>query len=165
MSTAGFEEAYQAAQLVRVRAHPPLDILVASLAGLVILKIIAWADRASERDRDAYDLAFIMENYLDADNYERLMEEHHDLVNAEDFDYARAGCRLLGRDIGSIARPETRARIQGALQSEIAEEGRYRLVHHMTTHWAPFGEEENPFGNVLALLGELITGIDEVHPQ
>jgi predicted nucleotidyltransferase len=40
MSTAGFEEAFQAAQLVRVRAHPTLDIRVASLAGLAILKII-----------------------------------------------------------------------------------------------------------------------------
>ncbi|HEX5412926.1 MAG TPA: nucleotidyl transferase AbiEii/AbiGii toxin family protein [Terriglobia bacterium] len=162
MSTAGFEEAYQVAQLVRVRARPPLDIRVASPAGLAILKIAAWADRPSERARDAYDLAFIMENYLDAGNYERLMEEHYELVAVEDFDYTKAGCRLLGRDIGSIAKPETRASIQETLQAQTAEIGQYRLVRQMTKHLAPLGEDEKRIDQALALLREVITGIIEI---
>lgn len=162
MSTAGFEEAYQAAQLVRVRARPPLDIRVASPAGLAILKIVAWADRPSERDKDAYDLAFIMENYLDAGNYERLMEEHYELVAVEDFDYTKAGCRLLGRDMGRIAKPETRARIQETLQAQTAEIGQYRLVRQMAKHFSPLGEEEKRIGQGLDLLREVITGISEI---
>ncbi|HET9177677.1 MAG TPA: nucleotidyl transferase AbiEii/AbiGii toxin family protein [Terriglobia bacterium] len=161
MSTLGFEEAYQAAQLVRVRARPPLDIRVASPAGLAILKIVAWADRPSERDKDAYDLAFIMENYLDAGNYGRLMEEHHDLMGVEDFDYTQAGCRLLGRDIGSIAKPETRARIQQTLQAETAGTGQYRLVRQMAKHFESFGEDERRIDHILVFLKELIRGIKE----
>jgi len=42
MSAVGFEDAYQAAQRVRVKANPPLDILVASIPGLTILKLTAW---------------------------------------------------------------------------------------------------------------------------
>jgi predicted nucleotidyltransferase len=104
-----------------------------------------------------------MKHYLDAGNYERLMEEHRNLVDVEDFDYARAGCRLLGRDIGNIANRETRTRIREILQSETAEKSDYPLARQMAKHLAPYGEEENRFENILALLNELITGINEIH--
>jgi len=106
----GFEDAYRAALAVRVRASPPLDILVASTPGLMIMKIISWADRPEARSRDAVDLVHILERYLDADNYGRLLEAHMDLAEVENFDYVRAGARLLGRDIASIGEPETRGR-------------------------------------------------------
>ena len=164
LSTVGFEEAYQAAQLVRVRARPPLDIRVASPAGLAILKIVAWADRPAERNKDAHDLAHIMENYLDADNYERLMENHRDLASDDDFDYAKAGSRLLGRDMARIVSPETKAMIQETLRRETAEEGEYRLVRQIVKYSA-LQQEEGRFENVLALLRELIIGIDEGYLQ
>jgi len=40
MSVAGFEDAYRAALKVRVRASPPLDILVAFTPGLTIMKLV-----------------------------------------------------------------------------------------------------------------------------
>lgn len=61
MSTVGFEDAYRVALDVRVRASPPLDILVASPPGLGIMKLISWADRPQERSRDAADLAYLLE--------------------------------------------------------------------------------------------------------
>jgi len=161
LSTLGFEEAYEAAQLVRVRARPPLDILVASLAGLAILKVMAWSDSPSERNKDAHDLALIMENYLDAGNYERLLDEHRDLVSVDDFDYVKAGCRLLGRDIAKVASPETRAGIQEALRRGTSEAGGYLLVQQIVQHSGMAGEEESRFEDVLALLSELSAGIDE----
>lgn len=161
MSTVGFEEAYEAAQLVRVRAHPPLDILVASLAGLAILKMVSWSDSPSERSKDAQDLALIMDNYLDAGNYERLLEEHHDLVNVRDFDYAKAASRLLGRDIARIASPETKAKIQETLRRGTGEAGEYLLVQQIVQRTAMAGEEESRFEEVLARFSELSTGIEE----
>jgi len=165
MRTLGFEEAFETAQLVRVRARPPLDIRVASLAGLAILKIIAWAERPSENNKDAYDLGFIMENYLDAGNYERLMEDHADLVNVADFDYVKTGCHLLGLDIGNIAGPETRARIQETLRGETSETGQYRLVRQIAQGSTLVGREGQHFEHFLALLVELRTGIDESQTQ
>ncbi len=49
MSMVGFEDAYRAAVEVRVRARPPLDILVASTPGLAIMKLVAWADHPQEK--------------------------------------------------------------------------------------------------------------------
>ena len=161
MSTVGFEEAYGAAQRVRITADPPLEILVASPAGLAIMKMVAWEDRPEVRSKDARDLAHILETYLDAGNSERLFEEHEDLTNTGSFDYVRAGARILGRDIGSIVRPETRARIQETLQRETSEGCRYLLVQQIVQASALSGHEERRFDEVIACLKELSAGIDE----
>jgi predicted nucleotidyltransferase len=166
MSMVGFEDAYQAALHVRVRANPPLDILVASTPGLTILKLISWADRPHDRPRDAADLAFILERYLDAGNDERLFEEHPDLVEDENYDYVRAGAKLLGRDIAKIANPDTLGRIREILAKEIAEEGQYLLIQNMIPLGTLSGDEgEKRFDELLALLRELAKGIENGSPS
>ncbi len=162
ISVVGIEEAYRAAQTVRVRATPPLDILVATPAGLAIMKTIAWADRPSGKNRDAHDLAHILEKYLDAGNYDRLLEEHDDLVSVENFDYVRAGARLVGRDIAKIGNPETKARVLAILESETDEDSEYRLIGDMIADSAEADEgRDNRFDELLAILRELIAGIKE----
>jgi predicted nucleotidyltransferase len=166
MSVVGFEDAYRAALDVRVRANPPLDILVASTPGLTILKLISWADRPHERQRDAMDLAFILERYLDAGNNERLIDEHIDLIEDENFDYVRAGARLLGRDMAKIASPDTLGRIREILAKEIAEEGRHLLIQNMTPAGTLSGDEgEKRFDELSALLRELAKGIEDGFPS
>jgi len=163
MSAVGFEDAYRAAQRVRVKASPPLDILVASIPGLTILKLISWADRRHARSKDALDLAFILEHYLDAGNTDRLYEEHLDLVDAEGSDYERAGARLLGRDIAKIAAPETMQRFREILAKETSEEGRHSLlIPGMIPRGGVFDEESgNRFNQLLVLLLALLRGIDD----
>jgi predicted nucleotidyltransferase len=166
MSTVGFEDAYRAALDVRVRASPPLDILVASIPGLAILKLISWADRPHERQRDAIDLAFILEHYLDAGNNERLFEEHIDLVEDESFDYVRAGARLLGRDMARIGNPDTLGRIREILAKEIAGEGQHLLIQNMTPAGPLSGEEgQKSFDELVTLLGELAKGVEDGFPS
>ena len=162
MSVAGFEDAYRSAQNVRVRANPTLDILIASPAGLTIMKLMAWADRPQERNRDAGDLAHILEKYLDIGNYEQLLEAHRDLAEVENFDYVRAGARLLGRDIASIGKQETIGRIREILAKETADNGQYRLIQAMIADLsAAFGERENRFEELLALLRQLKKGVED----
>jgi predicted nucleotidyltransferase len=163
MSMVGFEDAYRAAREVRVRGSPPLDILVASIPGLTILKLVSWADRPEDRSRDAVDLAHILERYLDADNnHDRLLEAHMDLVEIEGFDYVRAGARLLGRDIASIGEPETIGRIREILAKETAEEGQFRLIQAMMAGRGVSDEEsENRFDVLRSLLRELVQGIED----
>jgi predicted nucleotidyltransferase len=158
MSVAGFEEAYRSAQQVRLRVDPPLDIRVATPAGLALLKIIAWGDRRS--DKDARDLAHIVTAYLDAGNLDRLMEDHSDLLG--NFDYVRAGARLLGRDIGHIAEADTKERIAAILEAQTADRSHYELVQQMML-FSPLSEEEGErsFEDNLSLLLELKTGIQE----
>lgn len=162
MSVAGFEEAHDAAQLVRVRKNPPLDIRVASPAGLAILKLVAWSDRPVERGRDARDLAHILDVYLDAGNNARLFEEHMDLVDVESFDYVLAGARLLGRDIAGIGGPETVRKLREVLTTETAEGERYRLVGAMVADSiADEGARESSFEAKLAVLRALQAGIED----
>jgi predicted nucleotidyltransferase len=59
MSTIGFREALAFAPIYRLRDAPPLDIRVASAAGIAALKLIAWAAAYPLRKRDAIDFRFI----------------------------------------------------------------------------------------------------------
>ena len=162
LSMVGFEDAYRSALQVTVRARPPLDILVASTPGLTIMKLVSWADRPEDRSRDAVDLAYILENYLDAGNRDRLFAEHVDLMEIEGFNYVRAGARLLGRDLARIGEAATIARIKEILAKETADEGRYHLIQAMMADRGVSDEEsENRFEEILALLQHLVKGIDD----
>jgi len=100
MSTVGFREAYD--DSVEVRIADDLIVRVASLAGLALMKIVAWDDRRFERD--AQDLGLIMRHYLAAGNEGRVYSEQGDCFDVlnEQFDYEKASARILGRDIGRL---------------------------------------------------------------
>ena len=71
-SVLGFEEAFEHTWSFRL---DEMDIKVVSLPMLVVLKIVAVMDRERVRHkRDGTDIAFILENYLDAGNRFRLGE-------------------------------------------------------------------------------------------
>jgi predicted nucleotidyltransferase len=135
MNTLGFVESYEDALFVRLRERPVLDIRFASLAGLALMKIIAWNDNPA-RGRDAKDLILIIHNYLDAGNQERLFEKEIDIIDRlrerGDVDYLKAGARLLGRDIRAIATPESKRKILEILEQETGDKDRYKLVEEMT---------------------------------
>ena len=51
------------------------------MAGLAMLKLTSWNENSVRRQKDASDLVFILRNYLDADNLERLFGEAPDIVD------------------------------------------------------------------------------------
>lgn len=159
MRVLGFEDAYQNAQWVRLRSDPILDVLVATPAGLATLKLIAWSDNSIERRKDALDLADLLRWYMDAgDNQKRLFSEHDDLLKADEFDYERAGARLLGRDIASLAAQETKQVLMDILTQETGEGDDSQLVVAMTG--GPYSES---FDENLRLLKALEEGFVETN--
>ena len=154
MSTLGFEQAYNNSITVRMRANPVLDIKFASLPGLALLKIISWNDNKLRSRKDAHDLLLLMRTYLYAGNEERLCNEEIDLIG-EDFDYMRAGSRLLGRDIATILNPVIEETIVKILDKETEEQNQYRLVEEMMD----LGAESSDFEEALQLLEDLKAGI------
>lgn len=158
MNVLGFEDAYRNAQTVRLKSDPVLDIPFATPAGLAVLKIIAWNDRSPQGSKDAGDLAFLMRNYLDAGNQERLAEEHPDLLAADDFDYERAGARLLGRDMATVMSPETRKVVLEILDRETDNSERFRLVEDMMDNYSVTGDA---FEECLQHLNAIKVGIQE----
>src|SRR5262245_3732962 len=97
MSAVGFEEAYRNA--VSVRIAPDLVVPVSSLAGLTLMKLIAWKERRNSKD--AKDLKLLLSEYLRAGNVTRLESgEHRDLLEDDKFvNVELASARLLGRDL------------------------------------------------------------------
>lgn len=158
MSILGFEESFRHSQTVRLSTNPKLDMKIVTLAGLAAMKIISWKDRYPERDRDAIDLALIIQNYTDAGNFERIFDEALDLVDSEDFDYVSVGARLLGRDIAVILSTDAKAVVLEILNNETGKQDRYRLLEDMMRSDLLL---TNDFEDVLRWLEEVKTGILE----
>lgn len=107
MNTFGFKEAFENARFLK--ADEDLTIRIASLAGLALLKFVAFNDRPHVRKRNVQDIFFIAKNYLDAGNEDRLYDQAADAdLLDDDFDYQICGARMLGRDITPILNAETK---------------------------------------------------------
>jgi predicted nucleotidyltransferase len=158
MSMVGFEEAYEHSITVRLSSDPELDIKLASLPGLTIMKLISWNEKYPNRKRDAEDLLFIMNKYEEAGNTERLYEEDLSLLQEENFDTKLAGTRLLGRDMAKISDPRTIQILNGILDAETEEMGQYKLVSDMMRETAI---PEASFDGILLQLEKLKQGIVE----
>lgn len=156
MSVLGFEDAYENTLITRLRAEPVLDINVASLPGLVVLKLISWKDRSSGNDRDASDLAHIIKNYYRAGNEDRLYNENYDIMVELDHRIEEAGARLLGYDIVAIVEQKTKELILEILEEETDESGQDKLIRTMVSRSSSYDED---FGKYKTLLNELKRGI------
>ena len=158
MNSIGFEEAYAHTWLVRL--SPDLEINVVSPAGWALLKIISWNDRdPSIRVKDAQDLALILKNYSEAGNVDRLFGEESALFEAEDYEFAFAGARLLGIDLAKIAKLETIQKILEILEEETREQSQYMLVADMAPN---LSVEFDHFEFHLKLLFKLREGVLEI---
>ena len=157
MTTMGFEEAYEFAMTLRLRDQPVLDIKVATIPGLALMKVISWHDCYPERPKDAEDLLLLMNHYAEAGNEERLYGKEDELLQAEGFDLVIAGIRLLGRDMAWIAKDPTGGVVASILKDEIQEEQRYRLVQDMIKGARIFDE----FSETLEKLKKLAEGFNE----
>jgi len=100
MNVLGFQEAYDYSTMIRISDEPVLDIRVATIPGIALLKLIAWDERYPDRSKDAVDLYFFMEKYAEAGNEDRLYGDDLDVMKSEGFDPEQAGIRILGRDMG-----------------------------------------------------------------
>ena len=125
MNVAGFEEAL--ASSIPIQIEENLIVRVASIPGLMILKLVAWSDRGRETDKDAADIYRLLTAYADAGNTDRLYEHEMDLLEAVGFDMQLAGSELLGRDVAHLCAPAAMTFIRSVLQSEQTFE---RLVNH-----------------------------------
>lgn len=101
MSVHGLTQALQSAETILLPGGH--EIKAIKLPMLVYVKIIACSERHARRPGvDLSDAVFILANYLECGNRERLFEDEDDLLEDPDFDYEPAGAILAGRDLGRI---------------------------------------------------------------
>ena len=126
MNVAGFEEALESSVLIEIEKG--FTVRVASIPGLTLLKLTAWADRGRESNKDAADLYRLLTAYADAGNIDRLYGEELDLLEAVGFDMELAGAELLGRDVASIGSLQVMDQVRSLVKSEPDRE---RLANQM----------------------------------
>jgi predicted nucleotidyltransferase len=118
----GAREAFVTSVVVRLPGG--IELRVASIPALALLKVTAWHDRKhTDPGRDAPDLLLYLKSYLDCGNLDRATTEHRDLFEGEDYDYEIAGARLLARDLIKILDRSSARRILEILAPEAESEG------------------------------------------
>jgi predicted nucleotidyltransferase len=153
LNVAGYGEALSSAVLVEV--EPGFIVRVASLPGLAIMKLIAWADRGVADRRDATDLATLLHRYADAGNEDRLFGAEIQVLESTNYDLDLAGARLLGVDAARIATPATRGFVLDLLDDPVRIE---RLVLDLSREMRA---TEDPVAKVDSLLAEFKLGFRE----
>lgn len=98
MSVAGFQEAFDNSVLIDIGKD--VNLKVSSLAGFVLLKLIAWQERHLETNKDIADFLTILNEYSNVE-WDRLYE---DFIPAERLNYniERQGAFLLGHDLNML---------------------------------------------------------------
>lgn len=140
MSVLGFPAVNEAS--LKVSIDEDIDIQIASLAGIGFLKIVAWRDRNHKTNKDADDIAFILQNYLEIHRDESL--EHFEAVYTEDHTIVKGGAVLLGIHINYLLEnyPEAKQSIKAVLSSEVGKKEESRLINQiLETHKALIYEE------------------------
>jgi predicted nucleotidyltransferase len=158
MNIMGFQEAYDCGVTVRLSDEPLLDVKAPTIPGMALMKVISWNDRYPERSKDAEDLLFLMENYAEAGNLDRIYDNEVELLQAEKFDQTLVGIRLLGRDMASMATVATSKAVKAILETETGEQQRYRLVQDM----ARGSRMHDRFDELLNKVKKLTEGYTEV---
>ncbi|MDT8402665.1 MAG: nucleotidyl transferase AbiEii/AbiGii toxin family protein [Bacteroidales bacterium] len=115
----GFKEVYeQASEEIETEDQ---RFRVCTLAGIVILKLIAWDDRPEIRRDDIGDIAEIIKNYFHLKD-EEIFEHHSDLFSDE-IELEEIAAQFLGREIGKIISGNLKLidRVKGILENGLAE--------------------------------------------
>ena len=98
MSVLGFDAVNETS--LKIKVDEEIEIKVASLCGIFILKIFAWKDRHYKNNKDADDIGFILANYLEIHRESSL--EHYDIVYPENHTVLTGGGSMLGIHVAEV---------------------------------------------------------------
>ena len=156
MNVLGFHEACNNAEWVRIQESPELNIPVVTPSGMVLLKLIAWTDRARElRVKDAQDIAYLFESYEEIPVVRDALFEDDRIMERYEWDRTLSGSHLLGEHAGSIASKDTCAMISRLATGELGERNMERLIDEMCEKRTGSQYERNR-----QLLSAFMAGID-----
>lgn len=137
MSVKGFADVLSDA--ITVTIDNEFDIKIASLHGLFVLKFNAWLDRNIQTNKDAVDMAFILENYFIANLNRNL---HAEVYGWEDFDEIVVGAYWLAYDIVGFLSKEHLFHYKQCLGNEIEKRENSRLIQQVIDSSSVFSYEK-----------------------
>lgn len=159
MNVLGFEEAFRAA--VTIRVDIDLPVKVASLPGLMLMKIFAWEDRKHlHPGKDAQDIHLLLTCYEQVAG--RSLWDVEGLMAAEEHHADRAAARLLGRDVAVILSPSCRAPLLSILDRELSADTASLLTEQLSCGGATVRiSNEGAYRRMQSLLTCFRIGLDD----
>lgn len=140
MNVMGFREAKDNAQQILISNNPNVICPVVTPEGLILLKLISWADRARDlRTKDANDIQYILTTYYSIKNIKEDIYSPENIAKTERYDWEpeRAACSLLGKVCREIATDRTRIEIL-KLNDPNNDENIWRIVEEMKSGTTEF---------------------------
>lgn len=140
MSVLGFSAVNETA--LKVNIDENIEIKIASLTGIFILKIFAWKDRSHTTNKDADDIAFILQNYLEIFRDDSLV--YYEDIYTEDHTILKGGATLLGIKLNEMLNEhsEAKKRIKEILSTEIDKKEESRLINQIIETHRLLGYDE-----------------------
>jgi predicted nucleotidyltransferase len=105
MTACGFAEALDCARPEQIT--PDFTVLVVTIPGLVLTKVIAYMDRPEERARDLIDILYCFDRYETTGRESRRFDRAGTEVDGEAVTFEEAGAFLLGIDVAALAKPKS----------------------------------------------------------
>ncbi|PAU93702.1 hypothetical protein CK503_11160 [Aliifodinibius salipaludis] len=96
----GFKEIYQQG-LAPILTDEGLTFKVASLASIILLKLIAFDDRPEKRTQDIKDVGIIIHHYFHIES-RLIYDKHNDLFTQGDFELIDIAAYVIGRELNAI---------------------------------------------------------------
>lgn len=155
----GFKEVYDEA-VEEVNFEDKFTFKVCTLAGIVILKLIAYDDRPEMRSKDIEDIGAIINNYFDMES-EFIYDKHSDLFAEDIGNMIEVSARVIGREMAPILNrnPILKERILSMLHHSIQQYSESRLTILLTSilYFNPGSIEDT-----VDVLTKMIMGIQDV---
>lgn len=132
MSVIGFEEAEQNRLTINLDEELTFDIV--SLEGVFLLKLFAWKDRFHKTSKDAEDIGFILNNYLNINRNISFDEPYSKVYDLDDYTELRAGAMILGMKLNEMLAqsPTVKTKVTALLTEDIERAENSKLLNQIT---------------------------------
>jgi len=132
MTVLGFAEAYATGWNIMLTGDPRFAVKVASPAGILLLKLIAWTERGQEfQGKDASDIYYLIRHYSKIPSVYHLLHDEGYMA-AQDYDDIKASAMKLVDEVQAMAHPLTLTYLHIQLLDDAVK--RERLVSDIAKH-------------------------------
>jgi predicted nucleotidyltransferase len=149
----GFKEVLEEANEIRIEEK---IAKIPSLHGMILLKLVAWADRPEERPNDPYDILRIIDYYY-LYNLNEILDNHYDIFPEDNFDQLKISARVLGRKAALILRKSEKLSVR--IFTILNENKMNPIKSFFVRQWVQ--QKDWTFEYAVEILNEFETGLKE----
>jgi predicted nucleotidyltransferase len=149
----GFKEVLEETNEIRIEEK---IAKIPSLHGMILLKLVAWADRPEERPNDPYDILRIIEYYY-LYNLNEILDNHYDIFPEDNFDQLKISARVLGRKAAHILQKSEK--LSARIFTILNENKMNPVKSSFVRQWVQ--QKDWTFEYAVEILNEFETGLKE----